>query len=372
MKGCLLVLSFYPRDQLKSTLFLDICMFVFFLFNLLQSPSAVPIWLRLFLFLTIAALYYVVLWKKDWLFLVASAIGIALFIILAIHIDPVLLVYLFIFSDSSGKVRLWPHLSISLFLLTSCYFIVFAVIENNPVAFLTTAFAPFLFLQLILPFVVRFIKRAHSLEKDLAAARSEIEAYVKEEERNRIARDLHDTLGHTLAVIKFKSELAIRLTEQKPEAARKEMEYVLDEARRAAKQVREVVTELKHVQIQVEIKQAFVLFEGTYISFIVRGDEDIPALTEATETMTALSIREALVNCYKHSRADQVLLHFFIKDGYLNCLIKDDGVGSDRSTRKRGDGLESIKERMRLIGGFCEWHSTKQRGTEVHLRAPLS
>ncbi|WP_353625806.1 sensor histidine kinase [Bacillus sp. JCM 19041] len=331
-----------------------------------------PIWLRLLLFLTIAALYYIVLWNKDWRFVVASTVGVSLFALLAITVNPVLLAYLFLFSDSSGKVRLWPHLSISMFLLTTCYLIVFAVIASNPFAFLPTVFAPFLFLQLILPFVVRFIKRAHSLERDLAAARSEIENYVKEEERNRIARDLHDTLGHTLAVIKFKSELAIRLTEQKPEAAKKEMDYVLNEARQAAKQVREVVTELKHVQIQTEIKHAFVLFNGTYISFIVRGDKNIPPLTEATETMTALSIRESLVNCYKHSRADQVLLHFFIKDGYLNCLIKDDGVGSDLSTRKRGDGLESIKERMRLIGGFCEWHSAKQRGTEVHLRAPLT
>ncbi|GIN12276.1 sensor histidine kinase [Shouchella clausii] len=364
------MIQLYPREQMKRYLFFDIFVFTFLFFNLLTIESELPLSLRLFCFTAILAAYYVALWWKDWRFVAACAIGICLFAFVAVHIDHSLLIYLFLFSDVSGRVRFWPYLCLSMLFLVSSYVLVFTVTTGEPLSFLTTVYAPFLFLQLILPVTIRYMKRAHSLERDLASAESELAAFAKEEERNRIARDLHDTLGHTLAVIKFKSELAIRLADSNPVAAKQEMGDVLETARSAAKQVREVVAGLKHIEIKPEIDHAKTLFKGTFTAFSVRGEAEIPILTEVVETMVALSIREALVNCYKHSRADLVELAFFHTDNELICHIRDDGVGIESPDIKQGDGIASMKERMRLVGGTCTWKSGIDSGTTVTLAVP--
>lgn len=364
------MIRLYPREQMKRYLFIDIFVFTFLFFNLLTIESELPLLPRLCCFTAILAAYYVALWWKDWRFVAACAIGICLFAFVAVRIDHSLLIYLFLFSDVSGRVRFWPYLCLSMLFLVSSYVLVFTVTTGEPLSFLTTVYAPFLFLQLILPVTIRYVKRIHSLERDLASAQSELAAFAKEEERNRIARDLHDTLGHTLAVIKFKSELAIRLADRHPVAAKQEMEDVLDTARSAAKQVREVVAGLKHIEIKPEIDHAKTLFKGTFTTFSVRGEEQIPTLSEVVETMVALSIREALVNCYKHSRADRVELAFFHTEHELVCHIHDDGVGIGSPDIKQGDGIASMKERMRLVGGTCTWKSGIDSGTTVTLTVP--
>lgn len=363
-----MLLPLYPSHQMKWFLFLDISLFVFLFFNLVQATSSLSFLEKLSLYLVIFISYYVLLWWKDWRFLLASFVGICSFILLAIYINEAMLMYLFIFSDASGKVRVWPHSIVSMLMIASSYIVVFSITTGSPFSFISTYLAPILFLQLILPLTIRFIKRTNSLERDLAIAESEL---VKEEERNRIARDLHDTLGHTLAVIKFKSELAIRLVEKDQEMAKKEMVQVLDTARSASKQVREVVTSLKHVSIDSVIVNGHQLFKGTLLAFSVCGESNIPSLTEMKETMIALSIREALVNCYKHSRADRVQLSFSKTSSILFVSIQDDGIGMDVEQPHVGEGLSSMKERMHLIHAKIKWVSEHHKGTTVTLEIPL-
>lgn len=95
--------------------------------------------------------------------------------------------------------------------------------------------------------------KAKSLQKELSAANSQIERYIQEEERHRIARDLHDTLGQTLTMIKLKSELTIRLIEKDTTQAKQELNDILDTSRFALKQVRELVTDMKYISIESEL-----------------------------------------------------------------------------------------------------------------------
>ncbi|GAF63198.1 hypothetical protein BTS2_0089 [Bacillus sp. TS-2] len=292
-------------------------------------------------------------------------------IFLAIWTDPIFLIYLFIFSDATGKVRLWPHLILNVFLISASYFIVSAITAGNPFYFLTTILSPFLLLQILFPFCVRFIRRVHSLENDLDIANNKLSYYIKEEERNRIARDLHDTLGHTLTVIKFKSELAIKLLNMNPQQAKNEMKEVLDTARNASKQIREVVTALKHIKIEDELTHSSDLLKDSSITFKIKRFNPIPKLSELEETMITLCIREAIMNSYKHSRAFHLSLIFSLEGPYFVIKIIDDGIGFDVHTPSSGEGLYSIKERMKLIKGKSFIESNNTKGTTIQLQLKL-
>lgn len=366
-----MLLFFYPRNQLKL-FFLDLSVFAFLLFILLQAESELSYFIRLLAFILILFLYVITLNFKKWLHVLSSLLGILLFTFLAIQTTPNLLIYLFVFSDASGNVKITPYVLLTQIGLVLSYVTVSSISYGDPFAFLTTMFFPFLFLQLALPYVIRMIKRTQSLERDLAVVNKEIESLIKEEERNRIARDLHDTLGHTMAVIKFKSELAIRLMDQDSKRAKLEMKAVLEEIKGASKQVREVVSELKHIRIQDELQHGKSLFKGTYINYFITGQHSIPQLSEVTESMLALSIREALLNCYKHSRADRVHVHFSLKDATLTCEIKDDGVGMSQERDLDGTGIQSIQERMAFVNGRSEWNQhTIGNGVTITLFLPI-
>ena len=168
------------------------------------------------------------------------------------------------------------------------------------------------------------------------------------EERLRIARDLHDVLGHSLSLITLKSELAGRLVENDPARAKMEILQVEELARSATGDVRRTVAGERRPILTVEIGDARELLSAAGIVLHVEGD-DIP-LPEAISTVFAWGVREGVTNVVRHSRARHCRITVSRGDEHAILTVLDDGaVGSGH--QPAGTGLTSLRERAEQLGG---------------------
>lgn len=178
----------------------------------------------------------------------------------------------------------------------------------------------------------------------LAAAERELSDLALEEERSRIARDLHDILGHSLTVISVKSELAARFVTMDPERAQTELEDVQRLARDALADVRATTRGLKGLSLPVEIAEARSALESAGIR------PDLPTVTEDVPTqwreLYAWTLRETVTNAIRHSGASRV----DVTMGPGGIRVEDDGVGIEAADGRGGTGLEGLRHRASELG----------------------
>lgn len=260
------------------------------------------------------------------------------------------------------------------------WLVILAVIEIVPYAFhlgKTNAwfstpellyFVPFLIIMLISPFGIRSMNRRMELEKKLDEANQQIKELVKREERVRIARDLHDTLGHTLSLLTLKSQLVQRLTTIDPERARLEAKEMESTSRAALKQVRELVTDMRAATIAEELLQAQQILRAAGITYQYDGDVDFRELSPFTQNILGMCIKEAVTNVVKHSRATHCTITLFQKAGGLKVTIRDDGMGVNKDLFY-GNGLKGMQERLALIDG--EMAISNHSGAVLKMTVPI-
>lgn len=198
----------------------------------------------------------------------------------------------------------------------------------------------------------------------LAMAQEETERLAKIAERERIARDLHDLLGHTLSVIVLKSELASRLTERDPARAAVEIRDVEKISREALAQVRAAVRGYRSAGLTAEVKQARRTLAAAGVELECRL-EPCP-LTPQQENVFSLAIREAVTNIVRHAGARRCELSLGAAVDAVELRIKDDGQGGGGV---EGSGLAGMRERVEMMGGTMERNGT--RGTAILVRLPL-
>lgn len=230
-------------------------------------------------------------------------------------------------------------------------------------------FIPFLIIMFISPFGIRSMNKRMDLEKQLDQAHQQIEELVKREERVRIARDLHDTLGHTLSLLTLKAQLVQRLTAVDPERAKyeaKEMEYT---SRAALKQVRELVTDMRSATISEELLDIQQILKAAGITYHYSGPIQFSErMSTFTENIICMCMREAATNIVKHSKAKCCTISICEERNQFHITIKDDGMGvSDLS--QYGNGLNGMKERLDLIEGTLA--ISNHHGATVKLTVPI-
>lgn len=230
---------------------------------------------------------------------------------------------------------------------------------------------PFLLIMITSPFGIRFIHRQRRLEKELAQANEQIRSLIKGEERMRIARDLHDTLGHTLSLITLKSQLVEKLVGTSPEQAKLEVREIHNTSRSALRQVRELVSEMRTATLSEELKEAHVILSSADIEFICKGEPKLEGISDLAQNTLSLCLREAVTNVVKHSQARTCTVT--IKSGSTQWLlqIEDDGVGLQEGydTAPGKNGLRGMSERLALIGGTLDVQS--RQGTTLTIRVPI-
>src|SRR5271156_4918997 len=210
---------------------------------------------------------------------------------------------------------------------------------------------------------VYFAQRAREQRK-LIRAQEEIEHLAKIAERERIARDLHDVLGHTLSLIVLKSELASKLVERDPARAKTEMADVEQTARTALAEVRQAIGGYRSNGLVAELAQARATLETAGIT--VECEQSPVALPATQESVLALAVREAVTNVVRHAHAGRCRLELRTVDGVCRLSIQDDGLGG---SQWEGNGLTGMRERVEALGGTLR-RETKG-GTRLHISLPL-
>ncbi len=192
----------------------------------------------------------------------------------------------------------------------------------------------------------------------LELAQSEIEQLATIAERERIARDLHDLLGHTLSVITLKSELASKLIDKDTSKAKKEIQEVERISRETLAEVRSAVTGYRQRGLMAEIASAKLALEAANVSFGFKGD--VQSLNALQESTLSLVLREAVTNIIRHAKASRCFVELRESKETLEFEIRDNGIGMQSAV---GNGLAGIRERVMLLGGKFDMQGSQ--GTQL-------
>lgn len=185
--------------------------------------------------------------------------------------------------------------------------------------------------------------------------------------RVRIARDLHDTLGHTLSLLTLKSQLVQRIIASAPERARKEAREMETTSRAALKQVRELVSDMKTATIAEELIHIQQILRAADITFEYMGGSDFSNIPPVTQNIVSMCIREAATNIVKHSRATHCTISISQTDDKMHYhQRRRNGDGSAKTPF--GNGLRGMKERLALIDGALD--VSTHDGTVLSIAVP--
>jgi two-component system sensor histidine kinase DesK len=187
----------------------------------------------------------------------------------------------------------------------------------------------------------------------LRAAQEENIALAAVAERERIARDLHDVLGHTLSVIVLKAELAGRLLSHpdnpNPARAAAEIADVERTARTALADVREAIGGYRARGLAAEIEAARRTLDAAGVTLTLDSEPSAAASLSANEeTVLSLALREAVTNIVRHSRATTCRLRFIHQDGRRRLVVQDNGHNPNL---REGNGLRGMRQRVESLGG---------------------
>ncbi len=190
-------------------------------------------------------------------------------------------------------------------------------------------------------------------------------------ERERIARDLHDVLGHTLSVIVLKAELAGRLIAIDSTRATGEIADVERTARTALAEVREAIGGYRARGLAAEIEAARLTFDAAGVTLVAEHAPDNGAgLSPQEETALALVLREAVTNIVRHARATTCRLRFNTEAGTRRLIVEDDG---EHVVVREGNGVRGMRERIESLGGHfsLERGATQDVGTRLTFDLPV-
>ncbi len=221
---------------------------------------------------------------------------------------------------------------------------------------------------ILLPFNLYNRKKQDKLEEELQMANNRISELVKQEERQRIARDLHDTLGQRLSLIGLKSDLARKLIYKDPEKAKDELIDVQQTARTALNEVRNLVSSMRGIRINEEIVLVQQLLKAAQIEYTGEKEFKLNNVSLFVENIISMCMKEAVTNIVKHSQAFSC--HISIKQTKtgLQLTIKDDGIGMTRQDIGKGSGLLGMRERLEFVNGSLDIRS--DNGTMIIMNVP--
>ena len=201
---------------------------------------------------------------------------------------------------------------------------------------------------------------------ELRLSQAETRRLARVAERERIARDLHDVLGHTLSLITVKSELAGRLMDTEPGKAKDEIRSIETTARKALAEVREAISGIQEMTLNEALDQARLALQAADVRLETEIDPaiELPAQTEA---MLALVLREAVTNIIRHADARSCTIRLVTDAAgeHHQLEIMDDGRGRIRA---EGNGVQGMRARVEAIDGELSIPERKHGG---HLIAQI-
>ncbi len=240
------------------------------------------------------------------------------------------------------------------------------LVSPIPMPFRLAVLAPAVIFTIVIGTVTIFDVERDRAARRLLRAEEEIERLAALAERERIARDLHDLLGHTLSVIIVKSELAGRLVATDSERAAAEIKDIESIGREALTEVRSAVRGYRARALQAELEGAERALAAADIDVTVER-ASLPSLDPEHESVLALALREAVTNVIRHAHAARATIAVSADGTDVVLEVADDGRGTAGA---EGSGLAGMRERISAVGG--EVVVDRSAGTRVRVRVPAA
>lgn len=221
---------------------------------------------------------------------------------------------------------------------------------------------------ILLPFNLYNRSKREKLEDQLEDAKERISELMLLEERERIARDLHDTLGQKLSMIGLKSDLARRLISKNPEEAEKELVDIRQTASTALKEVRELVADMRATRLVDEVMRIRQILAAAEIELRIEGDPAVTNIPSNFENVLGMCLKEAVTNVVKHSGATVCNVLFKQTEDEVSIIVRDNGKGM-KEMKSVGTGLKGMRERLEFVNGALE--IKEGHGTTLTIRMPI-
>lgn len=204
----------------------------------------------------------------------------------------------------------------------------------------------------------------------------EVEALAADLERNRIAREIHDSLGHTLTTLNVQLEVAQALHTQNPEHSLQALNQAkvlstqsLQDVRRAVSTLRSGNFNLSEALVDL-VSQIQQTAHQSDRELTIETDIDLPHLPLQMSRQLFLIAKEGLTNIQKHSEASVVTLWAENRPEGITLGLADNGIGFSMQASARGFGLRGMRERVQLLNGQIKIHSAAGEGTFIQVTVP--
>jgi two-component system sensor histidine kinase DesK len=240
---------------------------------------------------------------------------------------------------------------------------VLVVLETLTIGLRPEAWIPALLFSLIIGGVNVHFAEVRRKDRKLARAQEEIEHMAKIAERERIARDLHDLLGHTLSVIVLKAELASKIADRDLSRALTEIRDVERISRNALAEVRQAISGFRGERLQDELATGREALEAAGVSVVTQIAP--VGLDRDQERTLAFVLRESITNVIRHARAGRCEIRLSRNGHGVVLAVADDGVGG---VVQEGSGLSGMRARVAALGGTVERDGST--GTRVTVTLP--
>ena len=216
-------------------------------------------------------------------------------------------------------------------------------------------------------------RRAEALLTEVESLHEQVVISSAAEERNRIARDIHDSLGHALTGIQLQLEKALRYQERDAAVATQAIRDAQAAARQALADVRESVTTLREsapVDLRSQLAALQQSAEQAGLRVTVRLEGNAQGYAPLQLTALYRCAQEGLTNVRRHARATAVTIDVGLGADEASLVLHDDGVGFDPAVHRGGFGLRGLEERVGVLGGRLMVQSTPGAGTRLAVSIP--
>ena len=358
-------------EKLKSIHYMFWASLIFMVFPILSAVvGEIPSWHLLVDILFVVAYLGVLTTKSQrlswlfWIIMLAYVAGNTVFIygnyVWFFFFLANLLIYHF-------RVRSLRSLHVWTFLLAQVLVVgQLLIFQRIEVEFLFYLLVILAFVDLMTFGLVR-IRIVEDLKEAQAKQNAQINLLLAENERSRIGQDLHDSLGHTFAMLSVKTDLALQLFQMEAyPQVEKELREIQQISKESMREVRTIVENLKSRTLTSELETVKKMLEIAGIEVQVDNHLDKASLTQDMESTAAMILLELATNIIKHAKASKVYLKLERTEKELILTVRDDGCGF---TSIKGDDLHTVRDRVLPFSGEVNVLSQKQP-TEVQVRLP--
>ncbi|NQD66423.1 sensor histidine kinase [Bacillus haikouensis] len=338
--------------------------FIFQSSSTIEIVVGITLTILFFIFLRLAFL------SKEWPVYLWTSILIAISITMTVQFNFIYFAFYIAYYNGNIKNRIAFLTLYVIHLVLTTASINYKFVEQEDLFLSQIPFILIIWISVILlPFNIYNRNKQGWLEEKLEDANKRISELVKQEERQRIARDLHDTLGQKLSLIGLKSDLARKLVYKDPEQAKAELKDVQQTARTALSEVRTMVSQMRGIRLEDEIVRIKQILAAAEIELIIDDTSNIPDTSLFLENILSMCLKEAVTNVVKHSGADTCEISVEEHENELTIKVKDDGIGLQKDKDlSRGSGLRGMEERLDFVNGTLEIIS--DHGTTLVMRVP--